>query len=529
MNNFAVIALIEAENADDDGERELLIDLALEALQKGVERDRHPLCAAHMAAVFYLIGDRVAADEIANSTLADAFQAAHYHAAGEASESIGLVYLPPLFDRAASEATIGELFRSPSAHYQALIFLAQALVFTQPLMCASATGRRWLEFSVSLLSETPHTNLMLGLSHLHECHAEGLLYLHRAQQADPAAPNVLQALSLAYRDRGHLKNAELWKTVACACQFPELTTPPEWRWTEVDVDSSMTYVAYDDCTLAVESRLSSVSTSTLLAQGDWPEREIEFWRVWLKPDAIAIDVGADIGQFAISAAKRVGSAGRAIALEADPACMNCLKETQKVNRLDRLTLYLAIACDRNESPDWFADAATEAFGDDISNEGFDKWQTQPTSSAPVPPAPRNTVEHLTLDALMFREELPRVDFIRIDRAHCTLEMLAGATQLLSIFQPTLLFGLSPDIPDRNLTFGNALRAIGYKLYHYKPYVKQLVPIDSMRELTENLVVGANAIAIHPSQYDSVISLGYADAKLADEAALAELLLAGDPQ
>jgi len=518
LNNFATIALIEAENADDENERELLLNLAIEALHQGLEDDGHPLCAAHLALVFYLTGERKVADEIAYETLAKTFQSAYYHASGESTEPIGMVYLPPMFDRAASESTLVEMFRCNSAHEQALIFLSKALVFAQPMMCSSE-GLRWLELSASLLPDTPHTNLMLGLSHLHHGRAEGLLYLHRAQRADPAAPKILQALSLAYHDRGHLKNAEIWKTVACACQFPELTTAPEWRWTEVDIDSSHTYVAYEDYTLTIESRLSSTSTSMLLAQGDWPEREIEFWRIWLKPEAVAIDIGANIGQYTVSAAGRVGPNGRVLAIESDPACIACLKETKAINRLDCVTVYAAIAGDRNESPDWFASAADDAFGDDISKD------------LATPDAPRSSshpaIEHLTLDALMFREELPRVDFIRVAPDRCTLELLAGSSQLIAIFQPTILFATPADAAESSRTFANALRAIGYKLFHYKPYVKQLAEFESVDALIEASADGVNAIAIHASQKDSVMAMGYSDANLADDAALAELLLASD--
>jgi hypothetical protein len=70
---------------------------------------------------------------------------------------------------------------------------------------------------------------------------------------------------------------------------------------------------------------------------------------------------------------------------------------------------------------------------------------------------------------------------------------------------------------------NTLRAIGYQLYHYQPYLKELVPLASNEDLHGLL----NVIAIHPSQYDTVIALGYSDTEIADDAALAELLMVAD--
>jgi hypothetical protein len=51
LNNFAVLALIEAEQCQDTSMRSLYVEMALEALNKGIGLDAHPLCAAHLALV----------------------------------------------------------------------------------------------------------------------------------------------------------------------------------------------------------------------------------------------------------------------------------------------------------------------------------------------------------------------------------------------------------------------------------------------------------------------------------------------
>ena len=507
LNNFAVIALIEAENTEDESERKMLLNLAIEALGVGMEKYQHPLCTAHLALTLYLTGESHEAEELAYTALVDVLQAAYY-APEDPGEPIGLIYLPPLFDRALREATISELFRATSAHRQALLFLAKTLVFTQPVFYNSH-GLRWLELAAGLFPDAPRTNLALGISKLQNRQAEGLLYLHRAQQSDPAAPEILQALSLAYRDRGDLKNADLWKTIACACQLPAADPLPQWRWTEVDLDSSLTYVEYDRLTLAVEPSFQSIVTSVLLAQGDWFEREIEFWRTWLKPGMTVLDIGANVGVYTFSAAKRVGSEGCVIAIEPYAPCVRCLNETKQLNQFDWVKIYAGAASSRSGTASLKLYAASE-LNEIITDSSAQTAHTQ-------------TVNCITLDELMFREELSRVDFIKLDAEGHELDILAGASKLIAVFQPTILYENIAGSKGSNLAVANTLRAIGYQLYHYQPYLKELVPLASNEDLHGLL----NVIAIHPSQYDTVIALGYSDTEIADDAALAELLMVAD--
>jgi FkbM family methyltransferase len=507
LNNFAVIALIEAENTEDDSERKMLLNLAIEALGTGFEQYQHPLCAAHLALTLYLTGESHDAEELAYASLVDVLQAAYY-APEDPGEPIGLIYLPPLFDRALREATISELFRATSAHRQALLFLAKTLVFTQPVFYNSH-GLRWLELAAGLFPEAPRTNLALGISKLQNRQAEGLLYLHRAQRCDPAAPEILQALSLAYRDRGDLKNADLWKTIACACQLPSSEPSPEWRWTEVDLDSPLTYVEYDRCALAVEPSFKSIVTSVLLAQGDWFEREMEFWRIWLKPGMTVLDIGANVGVYTFSAAQRVGSQGRVIAIEPYEPCVNCLTETKTLNKFDWVKIYQSAASSRSGM------ASLQIYSASELNEIIPDSDADPTHS--------QRINCITLDELMFREELERVDFIKLDAEGHELDILAGASKMIAVFQPTILYENIAGSKGSNLAVANTLRAIGYQLYRYHPYLKELTRLNSNEDLQGLL----NVIAIHPSQYDTVIALGYSDADLADEAALAELLMVSD--
>jgi ribosomal protein L11 methylase PrmA len=61
--------------------------------------------------------------------------------------------------------------------------------------------------------------------------------------------------------------------------------------------------------------LRSIVTSVLIAEGDWFEKEMEFWRNWVKPGMTVIDVGANVGVYTFSAAVKVGSEGCVLAVD----------------------------------------------------------------------------------------------------------------------------------------------------------------------------------------------------------------------
>src|ERR1051325_6856119 len=74
----------------------------------------------------------------------------------------------------------------------------------------------------------------------------------------------------------------------------------------------------DDVKLAVPADLSAMSTYVLLEQEAWFEKEPTFLRRWLKPGMTAIDIGANLGVYALPMARLVRPRGRGVAHRAGP-------------------------------------------------------------------------------------------------------------------------------------------------------------------------------------------------------------------
>ncbi len=75
--------------------------------------------------------------------------------------------------------------------------------------------------------------------------------------------------------------------------------------------------------------------------------EIEFLRQGLKAGATFIDIGANVGLYALSLADAVGAKGKVIAIEADPVAGARVVENVRLNAYPQLALVLCAAGDKD--------------------------------------------------------------------------------------------------------------------------------------------------------------------------------------
>jgi FkbM family methyltransferase len=147
-----------------------------------------------------------------------------------------------------------------------------------------------------------------------------------------------------------------------------------------------------------------------------------------------VDVGANIGDFSIWAAKQGGPDTRVLAVEADPDNLPLLARNLHRHRLDSAVQVAPVA------------AAAET-GTVVLHQGHQSG-TSTISPSEVHEMehmrPRGTVEipAKTLDSLLEAAALPRVDVVKIDVEGAEEYVLAGAAKLLATEQPlTILIDL----------------------------------------------------------------------------------------
>lgn len=472
LNNFAVLTLLEAETSSSAEVRTLLLEVALQALQNGMEqKPSHPLCLAHWAMIQAMLRRTEFAGQVFSEWLA-LLQPTYVPAD---TLPMGLVYVPPkvgMIGEIARYEWLDTCLRPANGYQQALNVLSAALCYFQPVFY-NRFGLRMLHLVISALPHISHLHLKLGLGNLLSHQLEGLLSLHQAQAQNPNAITY-QALYLAYRKSGQLGTAEYWRQegLKAAATAPDAES---WHWAKLPSDSPFTYITFDDqIQMAVEANPMSIVTSVLLAEGDWFEAEMEFWRDRLQPGMTVIDVGANVGVYTFSAARRVGSEGMVIAIEPFSGCVRCLQETCRVNQMDWVQIHGAAASDR---PGTLRLSLHEA------SELNELLMDDATASGSV-----ETVACITLDDLVTESRVSRVDWLKIDAEGHEMQVLAGAERLIQTFRPALLYENIAGSSTSNAAVGEYLLTKGYQLFRYQPYLKDLVPVESMQDIKYSLNV-----------------------------------------
>jgi FkbM family methyltransferase len=137
---------------------------------------------------------------------------------------------------------------------------------------------------------------------------------------------------------------------------------------------------------------------------------------------IVVDVGAHVGRYTLIASKRVGLNGRVIAIEANPDNFQMLNRNVKLNQLTNVTsLNCAIYSQETKIKLYLAG---EGMGQTIyntimterANEGKEKFLE---------------ISANTLDHLLKLQEISEVNWIKIDVEGAELEVLRGATDIIS--------------------------------------------------------------------------------------------------
>jgi FkbM family methyltransferase len=159
----------------------------------------------------------------------------------------------------------------------------------------------------------------------------------------------------------------------------------------------------------------------------------------IKPNAVIVDVGANIGAHTLPLARHVGPGGLVVAVEPADYAIAKLKVNLALNPELRHRVILA--------------NAVLGDGEIKANSFYSRWplcnevaDRHPRHLGQVQPAA--TAEHLTLDVMLARIKLGRpVSFIKLDVDGHELNVLRGARDTLLQDRPALLIEIAPHVQD----------------------------------------------------------------------------------
>ncbi len=148
----------------------------------------------------------------------------------------------------------------------------------------------------------------------------------------------------------------------------------------------------------------------------WNPDEYAAFRAAIRPGAVALDIGANAGAYALLFGQWVGAAGRVYAFEPSPAILATLRRHIAINRLDTVVTPVGAAvCDR-------VGRATFVLAGTSGENHL--GMAGGVGAATV------DVETTTVDAFCRREGVTP-DFIKIDVEGAELDVLRGARETIS--------------------------------------------------------------------------------------------------
>ena len=172
-------------------------------------------------------------------------------------------------------------------------------------------------------------------------------------------------------------------------------------------------------------------------------------RQFLKPGMNVVDIGGNLGYYALLEAQMVGDTGRVIAIEPVAANFVQLSKNVAANGYRNIILEnVAIGTTNGSAPMYLSKKSN--------------WH----SLHPVPWETREiTVGVSTLDSLLARHELPSLDLIRMDLEGYEIEVIRGMKSTIEKYRPRLLIELHPQVVGAQamVTFLKQLKALGYEL------------------------------------------------------------------
>jgi len=173
----------------------------------------------------------------------------------------------------------------------------------------------------------------------------------------------------------------------------------------------------------------------------------------LPPGSVAIDIGANLGEWTVPFARAVGPGGRVLACEPAPLAFHALEATLDANALRQAKV---IRCAVGHY-----DGCTAFAVPIVTSAQTDTGTARIGTAGPGEEALRVPLRRL--DSLITERNLDRVDLIKIDVEGHERQVLDGADVILRQFRPTLVIETGHEGLDDRRAIHDQLRATGYRM------------------------------------------------------------------
>jgi FkbM family methyltransferase len=168
----------------------------------------------------------------------------------------------------------------------------------------------------------------------------------------------------------------------------------------------------------------------LAVSGVWEPQVTAAFKTILAPGDVCVDVGANIGYFALLASRLVGSAGHVYALEPSPEIHVALTSNLELNGAMNVTALAVAAGDKDGEAEFY-----EAHGRNRGASSIRREHTEEDGEVGHRPT---RVQVRRLDSVVQHAHLARLKLVKIDVEGYELEVMQG-------LEPLLLRGARPSV------------------------------------------------------------------------------------
>lgn len=263
----------------------------------------------------------------------------------------------------------------------------------------------------------------------------------------------------------------------CPAETPGKTRLARWLLGAMSVANVRVAGRFDESFLV--PNLGEPVARSLLLDGVYEPQTRKFILQHLRPGSVFVDIGANVGVFTVAAARRVGPAGRVIAVEASPTVFSYLAENTRANRVGNVRAECCALTDADGGSADFYEAPSSHFG-------MGSLARQFGSAA-------RRVPTRTLDSLLAGTGDDRVDLIKIDVEGFESAVFRGARRLLTGPRPPKIVFEFCDWAERRAfgRTGDAQRVLleyGYRLWRLESWMNGGRPTNLVQERGSEMFV-----------------------------------------
>lgn len=212
------------------------------------------------------------------------------------------------------------------------------------------------------------------------------------------------------------------------------------------------------------------------------ELEVQFLEKLVGPGDVFVDAGANCGVYTVAAAHLVGASGQVLAFEPGEASLAMLRRNVELNGFSQVRVFPTALSENS--------GTARLYAHDHGASSFTLGRTEEGERLSF------EIETATLDAILPKEGISRVDVIKMDVEGAEELILRGATQLFDRCRPKVIFEInSPAISRLGLTEAGAwdfLTMRGYRFY--------LMDENGVIAPLNSPPGSANVVALHPENH-----------------------------